>query len=102
MIRPTFEQQRKKLLWDTPPMPLMVNGDADRLVQILLNLLGNACKFINGGGQVMLSATSEGDEAVIRVIDDGVGIPPEHVQTIFVLFSQAHPSLPGSEVGVGI
>jgi PAS domain S-box-containing protein len=102
MTRPTFEQQNKTFLWDTPPIPLMVNGDPSRLVQIFVNLLGNACKYTNGGGQVVLSATSEGNEAVIRVVDDGVGIPPGQVQAIFDLFSQAHPSLPGSQVGVGI
>jgi signal transduction histidine kinase len=80
----------------------MVNGDADRLVQIFVNLLGNACKFTNGGGQVVLSATAEGNEAVVRVVDDGVGISPEQVERIFDLFSQAHPTLPGSQLGVGI
>jgi PAS domain S-box-containing protein len=102
IVRPTFEQQSKKLLWDTPSVPLMVKGDADRLAQIFLNLLGNACKYTNGGGQVVLSATAEGNEAVIRVVDDGVGIPPEQVRAIFELFSQAHPWLQRSQLGVGI
>jgi PAS domain S-box-containing protein len=102
MVRPVFEQQSKKLLWDMPAVPLTVSGDVDRLVQIFLNLLVNACKYTNGGGQVVLSATAEGNEAVIRVVDNGVGIPPEQVKTIFELFSQAHPTLPGSQLGVGI
>jgi PAS domain S-box-containing protein len=102
MTRPTFEQQSKTFLWDAPPVPLMVDGDPDRLLQIFVNLLANACKYTNGGGRVVLSATSEGNEAVIRVVDDGVGIPPEQVHAIFDLFSQVHPSLPGSQVGVGI
>ena len=102
MTRLSFEQQDKKFLWDAPPVPLIVNGDPNRLVQIFVNLLGNACKYTNGGGEVVMSATSEGNEAVIRVVDDGVGIPPGQVETIFNLFSQAHPKLPGTQAGVGI
>ena len=56
---------------------LWVDGDPTRLEQVVVNLLTNAAKYTEDGGHIRLSARDEGDEVVISVKDDGVGIPPE-------------------------
>jgi PAS domain S-box-containing protein len=85
-----------------PQSPLVVAGDANRLLQIFVNLLNNAAKFTEPGGQISVTADLEDNEAVVRVVDNGVGIAPEQLPTIFDLFSQAHPTVAGSQLGVGI
>lgn len=87
---------------ELPDAPLMVSGDPYRVQQILANLLHNALKFTPRGGQIGVTATSEGNEAVVRVMDSGAGIPPDKLASIFDLFSQAHPALPGAQAGLGI
>src|SRR4029079_18893689 len=66
------------------------------------NLLNNACKFTDRGGHVSLTVAQEGDNAVIRVCDDGIGIAPEHVPSLFEMFSQADTSLERTQAGLGI
>jgi signal transduction histidine kinase len=79
-------------------------GDARRLHQVLLNLLSNAVKFTPMGGCVMLGAAVEQGSLVIRVADTGIGIPPEHHETVFQPFTQlddAHARhFPGSGLGL--
>jgi signal transduction histidine kinase len=87
---------------ELPDSPLIVCADPHRMQQILTNLLNNAMKFTGKGGRIAITATSEGHEAVVRVIDSGVGIPPDKLASIFDLFSQAHPGLPGAQAGLGI
>ncbi len=81
---------------------LRISGDFNRVLQVFVNLLNNAIKFTEAGGQVNVAATCEGSEAVARIVDTGVGIPPDQLSSIFELFSQAHTALPGSQLGVGI
>ena len=85
-----------------PEQPLLVDGDRTRLTQIASNLLNNASKFTPEGGAVTLSAGVDGDFAVIEVADTGAGIPPEHLERIFDMFSQLTPPLERSTGGLGI
>ena len=90
-------------LHNVPPSPrLWIEGDYDRLIQIVGNLLSNAAKYTDTGGEIWLSATREGDQAVIRVQDNGIGIAPELLPHIFELFTQANRSLGRSQGGLGI
>jgi PAS domain S-box-containing protein len=63
-----------------------VCGDADRILQVLVNLVGNAVKFTEPGGVVTIVAAMRGDDVVLTVTDTGPGIPPEHVQHLFELY----------------
>ena len=72
--------------------PLRVPGNADRILQLLLNLLENAIKFTPDGGRIALGLYREGDEAVLEVADSGVGIAAADRQRIFDRFWQADPS----------
>lgn len=83
-----------------PPAPLTLEGDHLRLQQVFVNLIGNAIKFTPASGRVWVKATIEGDEAVVRVEDDGMGIAADKLESIFEMFTQS--SDPGTSVGLGI
>jgi two-component system CheB/CheR fusion protein len=82
--------------------PLIVDGDPARLQQIQINLLNNAAKYTPRGGYVKLSARREGDQVVLRVRDNGVGIPKHVLGEVFDLFVQSHRTLDRSEGGLGV
>jgi signal transduction histidine kinase len=92
---------RVGLEWQRPDAPLPVSADAARLIQVVGNLLNNAAKFTPAGGQVRLTLTRDGDEAVLSVRDDGIGIADEQLPFIFDMFMQAHGGF-GPKAGLGI
>jgi CheY-like chemotaxis protein/nitrogen-specific signal transduction histidine kinase len=81
---------------------LHVEGDFDRLVQVLSNLLVNAAKFTPPGGQIHLSTENAGIEARITVRDNGIGLTPAQCDRIFDIFAQEDQSLARSQGGLGI
>ncbi|HXW04297.1 MAG TPA: response regulator [Vicinamibacterales bacterium] len=82
--------------------PVWLIGDATRLEQVLANLLNNAMKFTPPGGSILIETGRDGDEAVIRVSDTGVGIEPGLLSKVFDLFVQGDTSLDRSRSGLGI
>jgi signal transduction histidine kinase len=100
--RPLIEARKHRLTVRVPQEPLPVNADRTRLSQVLINLLNNAAKYTPPGGVLSLSAEREEDEAVIRVCDNGVGIPAETLPKIFDMFMQVDQSLGLSQGGLGI
>ncbi len=100
--RPVMDARHHELMVAYPSEPLWVQGDAARLAQILGNLLNNAAKYTEDRGQIWLTAAREGNEAVLRVRDSGIGIPPEMLSHIFDLFTQVDRSLDRSQGGLGI
>jgi CheY-like chemotaxis protein len=85
-----------------PPGTLLVLGDGTRLVQAIGNLLNNAAKFTDDGGHIALSGTVVGDQVVVSVRDDGIGIPAELLPHVFDLFTQSASTLERAEGGLGI
>ena len=85
-----------------PPQPIYLNGDPARLAQVVGNLLNNACKFTDIGGRISLTVEREGEQAVIRVRDDGIGIASDQLPGIFDMFMQVDTSLERSVSGLGI
>ncbi|HSF05071.1 MAG TPA: HAMP domain-containing sensor histidine kinase [Methylomirabilota bacterium] len=79
-----------------------VNGDAVRLQQIVANLLGNAVKYTPAGGSIHVSVKREGDDAVIRVQDTGIGIATDLLPRMFELFVQGDPGSGRVRSGLGI
>src|ERR1043165_6086356 len=73
-----------------------------RLVQVIVNLLNNAAKYTPDGGDIALSLAIEGDDAVIRVKDNGMGIAPDMIEHVFDLFAQGERTLARTEGGLGI
>ena len=100
--RPLFEARQHKLTNLVAAGSLPAQADPLRLEQIMANLLTNAAKYTDSGGQIWISADLEKDEIVIKVRDTGVGIPPEQLARMFDLFAQGDRSLARSEGGLGI
>jgi CheY-like chemotaxis protein len=87
---------------DLASQPAWVSGDADRLTQMISNLLQNAVKFSRVGGHVGLRLEHSGHDALISVLDDGHGIAPQLLPTVFDLFVQGDNSLDRQSGGLGI
>ena len=85
-----------------PAKDLHLMADAARLEQVVVNLLNNAVKYTDAGGGITLTIEEDGDTAVLRVRDTGIGIAPELLPRIFDLFSQAEQSLDRSDGGLGV
>jgi signal transduction histidine kinase/ActR/RegA family two-component response regulator len=84
------------------PVPLPVSGDAIRLGQIFGNLLNNATKYNSPGGHISVRSELDDSDVIIRVRDDGVGIPADLLPRIFDLFVQGEPSGSRAAGGLGI
>ena len=76
--------------------------DPVRIAQVVANLLNNAAKYNDKPGHILVSAQREGDDAVVRVLDDGVGIDKDLLPQVFDLFTQADRSVARSQGGLGI
>lgn len=100
--RPLAEAAGLALEADMPAEPLVVDGDAVRLAQVFRNLLQNARKYTERGGRIEISLAAERGEAVVRVKDTGLGIPPAKLEAIFEMFAQIEAGLPRSQGGLGI
>jgi signal transduction histidine kinase len=100
--RPLVEEQGVQLRVEVAAVPLWVDADPTRLEQVLANLLNNAAKYTPSGGHINVTAKEEGGQAVVRVRDDGLGIPPEMLTHVFDLFLQVEASLDRSKGGLGI
>ena len=85
-----------------PRQPVWVDADSSRLSQVMINLLNNAAKYTGAGGSIELILTTEGSEAVARVVDNGVGIPPDMLNEVFDMFTQVNRTLDRSQGGLGI
>ncbi|MDR7269982.1 PAS domain S-box-containing protein [Pelomonas saccharophila] len=94
--------ERRHRLQVVSDLPLTVRGDAARLQQCLVNLLSNAAKYTDPGGEIRLELAREGDEAVMRVQDSGVGIAADMLPAVFDLFVQSARTLDRAEGGLGI
>ncbi len=102
-VRTLVDSQSQELSLLLPPVALRVEGDPVRLQQVFANLLTNACKYTLRGGRIWVKATSEGNEAVVRVEDTGIGIAPNMLAHIFDLFAQVHaPATSDGGVGIGL
>jgi signal transduction histidine kinase/ActR/RegA family two-component response regulator len=101
-VRALFDQRRHELTVSLPTQAIWVHADSARLEQVVVNLLTNAAKYTDPGGHIWLTVQQEGEQAVLRVRDTGVGIAPEILPRIFDLFTQAARSLDRSQGGLGI
>jgi signal transduction histidine kinase len=100
--RPLIEARKHKLTVKLPSKSVRLNGDPFRLAQMISNLLNNAAKYTDEGGDIQLTAKTAGDEVVVRVKDNGTGIRAEDLPRIFDLFIQAGPLPDHAQGGLGI
>jgi PAS domain S-box-containing protein len=97
-----IEAARHELTVTLPSEPVWVQADQTRLAQVVANLLNNAAKYTEPGGRIWLNALREGENAVIRVRDNGVGVPAEMLPHIFDIYVQVSSSLDRSQGGLGL
>ena len=100
--RPAAECKHQVLDVETSQEHLLVDGDLTRLSQIVLNLVNNAIKYTADGGRITVGVRQDGDWAVLRVEDTGIGIPADLLPNVFDLFVQGERSLARTEGGLGI
>jgi signal transduction histidine kinase/CheY-like chemotaxis protein/CHASE3 domain sensor protein len=97
-----LDDRHQQVHLSLPADPLEVNADPTRLEQILVNLLENAAKYTPSSGHVTVRVGREGEEAVVRVRDSGMGITPELLPHVFDLFAQGERPLDRAPGGLGI
>ena len=101
-VRPLLAERGHDLRLSLPSEPVVLEADPTRLEQILSNLLSNAAKYTPGPGTIEFSVARDGDQAVIRVRDNGIGIRAEMLGRIFELFAQADRLPERAQDGLGI
>ncbi len=99
---PRITERSQTITIELPSTPLLVRGSKDRLKQVFSNLLDNASKYTPAGGHIDVTIESQGDEIVVVVADNGIGIPPHALPHIFDLFVQEVGALTLHNGGLGI
>src|SRR5690606_13326026 len=100
--RPAIQKAGHRLNVLLFPDPVYVEADVTRLAQVFNNLLNNASKYTEPGGNIGLNLRLEGGEAIVSITDDGLGIPPDLLNEVFEMFTQVDRSLERSRSGLGI
>ncbi len=101
-VRPLMDARKHDFSVSLPTAPIWVEADPVRIEQVVINLLNNAAKYTEAGGLIRMAVSQEGNEAVVRVRDNGVGITAELLPHVFELFTQVDGSLGRSYGGLGI
>ena len=99
---PLIEAKGHRLTMDLPTQSVRLYADPTRLAQVFGNLLNNAAKYTNAGGEISVSAKVAEGQVVVSVKDNGIGLDPAHKPRLFEIFSQAGSALERSEGGLGI
>jgi CheY-like chemotaxis protein len=102
MASPLLEQRSHALSIDVPREGLVVDADPVRLAQVFANLLVNAAKYTEPGGEIAVKARREKNRLCVSVKDNGIGIAPDVLPKVFDLFVQAERTLDRSQGGLGI
>jgi signal transduction histidine kinase/CheY-like chemotaxis protein len=102
LARPLIEFRGQELVISLPSDSLYLNADPVRLAQVFANMLDNAAVYTPKGGKIWVSAEYEDGSAVVRIRDNGVGIPPHLLSRIFALFVQGQRRQDRTEGGLGI
>jgi signal transduction histidine kinase len=100
--RPLIDEQGHHLSVRLPPTSILLDADRTRLAQVFSNLLNNAAKYSEQGGQITLAAELAGHKVIVRVTDRGIGISADHLPRIFQLFAQVETASDRSQGGLGI
>jgi PAS domain S-box-containing protein len=100
--QPLIRSRRHQLHVSLPPGSLTMEGDLTRLAQALANLLNNAAKYTDEGGQIWLDVSTDTGDVLLRVRDTGPGIAPTLLPHVFDLFTQAERPLDRAQGGLGV
>jgi signal transduction histidine kinase len=97
---PLIQERSHRLNVALSEEPLILDADSVRLTQVLANLLNNAARYTSNGGNISLACERDGDDVLLRVADDGQGIPPDVIDRIFDMFVQQRSG--GGGLGIGL
>jgi PAS domain S-box-containing protein len=100
--RPLMDARKHDFSVSLPTEPIWIEADPARLEQVVVNLLNNAAKYTDTGGLIRMTVSQEGEDAVVRVRDNGIGIALEVLPHVFELFAQVDGTLGRSYGGLGI
>jgi len=100
LVKPLADEREVKILAELPP--LEITGDAERLAQVVTNLLTNAIQYNHPGGEVRVKLASQGGLAILAVSNTGDGIPAEDLQHMFQRFYRGDKSRTGENAGLGL
>jgi signal transduction histidine kinase len=102
LSKPLLTAGRHELVLDIAPGPTTVHGDAVRLTQVFANLLNNAAKFTPTHGRIKVTLRPQGHTVRVEVIDSGVGIPQDMLDSVFDMFVQISGTSRAAQGGLGI
>jgi signal transduction histidine kinase len=97
-----IKQRNHRLVTTLPGAPVWLQADPGRLEQVFVNLIANASKYTDMGGELTVAVQLQDGQAVVRVRDTGIGIVPEFLPQLFGFFRQADEAAPRSQSGLGI
>lgn len=101
-LAPQMESGERHLSVVTPEEPVYVEGDMARLHQVVSNLLANAIKYSHPGGHIEVELSADRNESLLRIVDDGIGIPADLLSEIFEPFIQGNACLARDDTGLGL
>lgn len=101
-LEPDLNARSHRLTTELPDAPVWLQADPFRLEQVFVNLLANASKYTDAGGELSVWMHTRDSQAVVRVLDSGIGIAPDALPHIFDLFKQANAADPRSKAGLGV
>jgi PAS domain S-box-containing protein len=101
-IEPLLREAGHELTVHLPAEPISLEADPARLIQVLVNLLGNAARYTDPGGRIMLTAESDEDRLVVAIHDTGIGMSAEQLGQLFEMFTQVGRSDERSQGGLGV
>lgn len=101
-VRPVLEARGHTLSVSVPNDPVYLDGDLTRLAQVFLNLLNNSAKYMEPGGLIRLTVERADGAVAVTVVDNGIGIPPDQLDSVFEPFTQVDQSLERTQGGLGI
>lgn len=99
---PLVESEQQEISVELPSEQVLISGDSVRLTQVFANLLNNASKYTNYGGHIWVNLSTAGGWARVSVRDDGIGIPPAQLGSVFEMFTQVDRSHRQAQGGLGI
>lgn len=102
MASPLLEERRHRLVTAVPPSGLLVDADAQRIAQVIANLLNNAAKYTPPDGMIKITGETRDGKVSVHVSDNGVGIEPELLPRIFNLFAQGKQASDRANGGLGL
>lgn len=100
--RPLLDASGHELIIDLPEEPIYLNADSARLAQLFGNLLNNSCKYTKPQGTIWLTGERANRDVIVRVRDNGAGIPPDKLDQVFDMFMQVEATAERSQGGLGI